>query len=78
LLITSEFDTHIPERIAMKRLKERVYKIYKLNYDALKAICEAQQPDKIPLEANIHNRHELLKTLEDIEEQASGKRAAKA
>lgn len=66
LLLTSEYDTHIPERIAMKRLKERVYKIYKLNYPALKAIMEAQRPDAIPLEAEISNRHELLQALDSL------------
>jgi len=72
MLITQDFEAHIPERIAMKRLKERVYKIYKLNYAGLKAICEAQQPDQIPFEVNIHNRHELLEKLETIEEKAYG------
>jgi hypothetical protein len=71
LLITEEFDTHIPERRAMKRLKERFYKIYKLNYEGLKAICEAQTPDKIPFEAEVHNKHEFINALETIEEQGS-------
>ena len=77
LLITQDFDTHIPERIAMKRLKERVYKVYKLNYEGLRAICEAQQPDKIPFEINIHNRHTLLEELEGIEEEGRKSREAK-
>lgn len=68
LVISTDFDTHIPERKAMKRLKERVYKIYKLNYVGLKMICEAQEPESIPFEINIHNRQELLRKLEDIQE----------
>lgn len=67
LLLTQEYDTHIPERTAMRRLKERVYKIYKLNYVALKAIMEAQRPDAIPFEAEIHNPHELVRELDAIE-----------
>jgi hypothetical protein len=68
LLITQEFDTHIPERKAMKRLRERVYKIYKVNYVALKTIMDGQKPDSIPFEAEIHNRHELLKELDQLED----------
>jgi hypothetical protein len=71
LLITEDFDTHIPERMAMKRLKQCIYKIYKLNYKSLKAIIDAQTPDVIPLEAEIHNRHELLEALDKIENQAN-------
>jgi hypothetical protein len=67
LLITTEYDTHIPERRAMKRLKEKVYKIYKLNYETIKTIMEAQQPEAIPFEAEIHNRNELISDLEEIE-----------
>jgi len=76
LLITTEYDTHIPERRAMKRLKEKIYKIYKLNYATIKAIMEAQSPEKIPFEAEIHNRHELISELDEIEKEASerGKR----
>lgn len=70
LLWTTDFDQSIPERRAMKRLKERIYKIYKLNYAALKAIMEAQEPDKIPLDAEVHNRHELVKELDAIEKEA--------
>jgi hypothetical protein len=66
LLLTSEFDIHIPERIAMSRLKAQIYRIYKLNYDALKAICEAQEPESIPFEADISNSHQLLQALEEV------------
>jgi hypothetical protein len=71
LLITEDFDTHIPERKAMIRLKQCIYKIYKLNYKSLKAILDAQTPDVIPLEAEIHNRHELLEVLDKIEREAN-------
>lgn len=74
LLITQEFDTHIPERKAMKRLKERVYKIYKLNYEAIKALMESQRPESIPFEAEIHNRHELIRELDSIFEENDKKR----
>ncbi len=67
LLITEKFDTHIPERVAMRRLKERVHKIYKLDYAALKMVMEAQMPNVIPFEAEIHNRHQLIKELDAIE-----------
>ena len=52
LLVTSDFDTHIPERMAMKRLKEGIYRIYKLNYDGLKAIVE-NQPENAFLRTSI-------------------------
>ena len=71
LLITQEYDTHIPERKAMKRLKENVYKVYKLHYESLKAILEAQQPDSIPFEADIHNKHQLVDKLHYIERDAA-------
>ena len=62
----------------MKRLKERVYKIYKLNYEGLKAILEAQTPDSIPFEADIHNRHQLVDRLNAMEEQAAMHRQSEA
>jgi hypothetical protein len=71
LLISEEYDKHIHERIAMTRLKERVFKIYKLNYDGLKAVLEAQGPDTIPFEADIHNRHELVDKLNAMETAAA-------
>lgn len=74
LLITTEYDRHIPERIAMTRLKKMVYKIYKLNYDAMKGVMEAQSPEKMPFEAEIHNRKELISELDDIEKEAREKR----
>ena len=55
LLITEEYDTHIPERKAMTRLKERIYKIYKLNYDGLKAIMESQSSNTIPIAPEVKN-----------------------
>lgn len=76
LLITEEYDKHIPERVAMRRLKERVYKIYKLNYEGLKAILEAQASDSIPLEADIHNRHQLVDKLNAMEEEAAMNRSS--
>lgn len=72
LLVTENFETHIPERAAMKRLKERVYKIYKLNYDALKTICESQTADAIPFEPDVRNPTELLNILEDIQNKVHG------
>jgi hypothetical protein len=56
LLITQEYETHIPEREAMKRLKERVLRIYKLNYEALRTIIESQEPDLIPIKPEIENK----------------------
>lgn len=53
LLLAQEYDKHIPERKAMTRLKENVYRIYKLNYDSLKAINEDQTPEAIPLTPEI-------------------------
>jgi len=55
LLITEEYDTHIPERKAMTRLKERIYKIYKLNYDGLKMIMEDQSSNTIPVTPEVEN-----------------------
>jgi hypothetical protein len=56
LLITSEYDTHIPERQAMTRLKERLYRIYKLNYESMKMIMDGQKADMIPVKPEIENR----------------------
>jgi hypothetical protein len=61
LLITSEYDKHIPERRAMTRLKERFSRIYKLNYEALKALLEGQQPDTIPIKPEIENHSQRKK-----------------
>jgi predicted ATP-dependent serine protease len=55
LVITQEYDKHIPERIAMTRLKERIEIIYKLNYESLKKIMESKQPDVIVIEPEIKN-----------------------
>ncbi|MGO8792847.1 MAG: DUF3800 domain-containing protein [Terriglobia bacterium] len=59
LLITQEYDKHIPERMAMTRLKERVFRIYKLNYDALRMIMDNQTPDVLPIKAEIENQMTL-------------------
>ena len=40
LVIKDAFNEVKPERIAMQRLKESVSKVYKLNYDIMKAIME--------------------------------------
>ena len=42
-----------------KRLKERVFRIYKLNYDALRMIMENQTPDVLPIKAEIENKMTL-------------------
>ncbi len=73
LLVNLEHDKTRPERKAMTRLKERVYKIYKLDYCALKTIIEAQQPDAIPFEADIHNRHQLIQELDQMEKEQNEK-----
>lgn len=55
ILIIEEYGKHLPERKAMTRLKENIWKIYKLNYVGLKAIMEGQQHDQIPIEPEIEN-----------------------
>ena len=55
LLITEEYDRHIPERRAMTRLKEQIYRIYKLDYNGLRMIMDNQSSNKIPLEPEIEN-----------------------
>jgi hypothetical protein len=55
LLITEEYDRHIPERRAMTRLKEHIYKIYKLNYDGLKMIMTNQLANTIPIAPEVEN-----------------------
>lgn len=59
LVITQEYAKHIPERAAMKRLKERVLRIYKLNYEGLRAIMDSQKPDMIPIKPKIENKMTL-------------------
>jgi len=56
LIITSEYDKHVPERQAMTRLKERVYRIYKLDYPSMKMIMDNQQADLIPIKPNVANK----------------------
>ena len=58
-------------------MKERVYKIYKLNYEGLKAVLEAKAPDTIPFEADIHNRHELVDKLNAMQTAAAIQREAR-
>ena len=65
LLITQEYEKHLPMRRPMERLKKQIHKIYKLDYESMKMIVEAQRPDSIPFEAEISNRHELLKDLDN-------------
>jgi len=55
LLISQEWETQIPERKAMTRLKKRVQKVFKLNYEAMKIIIESNNPDVIPIRAEIDN-----------------------
>jgi Protein of unknown function (DUF3800) len=55
LLITEEYDTHIPERKAMTRLKEHIRKIYRLHYDSLKMIIESKSSDSIPITPEVKN-----------------------
>ncbi len=59
LLISQDFSKHIPERRAWARLKDRVLRIYKLNYEALKMIMDSQMPDVIPIKPEIENRMTL-------------------
>jgi hypothetical protein len=47
LVITEQ--SKLPERVAMTRLKERIYKIYRMDYNGLKVIMENQQPNIIPI-----------------------------
>ena len=61
LLITRTYDTHLPERRAMTRLKERVWRIYKLNYEGLKVIVETNNPDVIPISPEIENKGRSLR-----------------
>jgi len=55
LLIQQEFEPHRPERIAMTRLRKRVRRLYKLNYESLKLIAHAQTSDTIPLAPALEN-----------------------
>lgn len=54
LVIKDAFNEVRPERIAMQRLKERIWKVYKLNYQALKAIME-RPANENPIEPEIAN-----------------------
>jgi hypothetical protein len=55
LLITEEYDRHLPERKAMTRLKERIYRIYKLDYASMKLVLDSQEPDVLPIKPAIAN-----------------------
>lgn len=57
LLITTEYDTHIPEREAMKRLKQQMLRVYKLNYETMKMIIEGQRSDEVSVEPTISNEN---------------------
>jgi len=59
LLITTDFQTALPERRAMVRLKERVYKIYKLNYEGLRVIIETNHAALSDMRPEIHNANSL-------------------
>ena len=56
LLIRDEYEPNRQVRIAMTRPSEQVGKIYKLDYDSLKIIVDAQTPDRIPIEPAITRR----------------------
>ncbi len=60
----------------MTRLKAGMHKICKLNYEALKLVLEAQEPDAIPFEAEIQNRHQLVAELDAMEREARLSREA--
>jgi len=60
LLITTEYDTHIPERKAMKRMREKLWKVYKLGYDEIRKIM-ASPKNIIPIEPEIHNPEQKVK-----------------
>jgi len=54
LVVGEEFNPHIPERKAMTRLKERLWKVYKLNYEGLKKIMD-RPANEIPIKPEIYN-----------------------
>jgi hypothetical protein len=54
LVVGEEFNPQIPERKAMTRLKERLWKVYKLNYEGLKKIMD-RPANVIPINPEIHN-----------------------
>jgi hypothetical protein len=54
LLITTEYDKHIPERKAMTRLRESMWKVYKLDYAAMRKIMESPK-NVLPLKPEISN-----------------------
>lgn len=56
LCVRQKYETHILKRRAWERLKERVERVYKLNYEALKVIMDSQTPDTIPITPEIDNR----------------------
>jgi hypothetical protein len=56
LLIRDEYEPHREVRVAMTRLSEQVGKIYKLDYESLKIIADAQAPDRIPIKPAITRR----------------------
>ncbi len=54
-----EEDHNRPIRTAMQRLGERMYKIYKLNYEGLTIIANGQKEDAIPIAPEIENDLDL-------------------
>jgi len=60
LLVRDEFEPDRPIRKAMGRLGEQIGRIYKLDYESLKAIADAQTPDLIPIKPSIDGRAKRL------------------
>jgi hypothetical protein len=54
LVIGEEYAPERPERIAMTRLKERMWKVYKLTYQSMKLIMRSPK-NSIPIEPEIYN-----------------------
>lgn len=48
-----------PLRMAMQRLQNRIYKIYKLDYEGMKVIAENQKADTIPIEPALERHLDL-------------------
>jgi hypothetical protein len=55
LVVGAEMEPPVKERGAMTKLKGRIEKIYKLNYECLKTIMKSP-PNVIPIEPEIRNR----------------------
>jgi hypothetical protein len=61
LLVRNEFEPYRPMRKAMERLSEQSGSIYKLDYESLKIIADAQGPDIIPIKPSLAGRPRRLK-----------------